>query len=128
MNIHHIAIKTQNLENLNQFYKKVFNFKEDQRWYDDNGKIRSIWLNMHSSLLMLEQAQSNPNQTKSDSKYGGWHLLSFDIKLDERVNWKNKLNELGISLKQESSYSLFFEDPEGNRLALSHYPNKFEIE
>lgn len=52
----------------------------------------------------------------------GWHLLALTISAADRNDWRTRLAAAGIPITGESAYSLYFSDPEGNRLALSHYP------
>ncbi|MBS1110192.1 MAG: hypothetical protein H6Q88_2184, partial [Anaeromyxobacteraceae bacterium] len=38
--------------------------------------------------------------------------------------WEDRLVAAGVRLARRSHFSLFFRDPEGNRVALSHWPEE----
>ena len=40
----------------------------------------------------------------------------------ERARWEQRLADAGVAIERTTAFSLFFRDPEGNRLALSHHP------
>ncbi len=128
MKIHHLALKVHDLAKIENFYFEVLGLKIIQRHYDEFKQLRSVWMDLQGTILMLEQ-MSLPDSSanfleksiKSDNLEAGWYLLALEIAKSEREIWKTKLNQLGIQIIQESHYSLYFCDPEGNRLALSHY-------
>lgn len=113
--IHHIALKVCDLAALEQFYTNVLGLKVSMRQMDGT-EPRSIWFDCGPVVLMLEQA-------KEGKKVGsGWHLVALQIDVSERLTWKKRLMDAGAKVTHETSYSLYFDDPEGNHLALSHYP------
>jgi len=118
--INHIALKTQSLENLSSFYHEVLELSEIDRKYDDDKKLRSVWFDLSGSMLMIEKSKASP----SDEEVCGWHLLALTIKPDERQTWLDKLSKNKITVESETDYSLYFRDPDGNRVCLSHYPNE----
>ena len=54
----------------------------------------------------------------------GWHLLALSIQPGERAAVEQMLQEHGVSVEERSDYSLYIRDPEGNRIALSHWPQR----
>jgi len=119
--IHHIAIKVSDLEKVTAFYRDVLNFKEFERQQDASGQDRSVWLECAGTILMIEK---HAGPTDSQSRVLGWHLLAFTISAEERLSWEKYLLEKSVRIHLKSEYSLYFDDPEGNRIALSHYPSK----
>lgn len=52
----------------------------------------------------------------------GWHVVALSMGMAERDAWAGRLEAAGISIEKRTRFSLFFRDPEGNHLALSHWP------
>ena len=121
MKTHHIALKVNDLSACNRFYTDVLDLSEITRHKDANGNERSVWLQCDDLILMLE-IYEGPSLTMCPSETPGWHLLALNIDMAARKKWKSRLEKAGTMIDEESSYSLYFRDPEGNRLALSHYP------
>lgn len=133
--VHHIAIAAHDPDALAKFYEDLFGLNR----YNDPGIAKgSVWLSLSvldsgtpGFILMLEAisgtAVSDP-KTKSESvakfthKTSGYHLFSLRITPEERDPWLTKLRAAGVHIEGESAYSIFFRDPEGNRIGLSHYP------
>jgi len=56
----------------------------------------------------------------------GWHLMAFAIPATSRSAWRTHLEQAGVLIVHHTAYSLYVQDPEGNRLALSHFPDAAE--
>jgi hypothetical protein len=52
----------------------------------------------------------------------GWYVVALAIARDERPAWEARLVERGVAVERRTPHSIFFRDPEGNRLALTHWP------
>lgn len=114
MKIHHIAVFCRNAGLLSEFYIKFLEFKLIVTHLNEDTTVRSIWLQLSDqSILMLE---NNVNEFFS----GG--VIAFEIKINDRVRWTQRLRNYGISIEHETRYSVYFRDPENNRLAMTHYP------
>lgn len=121
--IHHLAVLVSDLEQAEAFYCGVLGLRIERRWAETKGKgTRSIWLKLgHDQLLMLEKADARG--ARRDEQGGGWHLLAFTIEAGERERIETQLAKRGIAIESRTDYTLYFRDPEGNRLALSHWPH-----
>lgn len=119
--IHHLALKTNSPEKLAHFYEHFFGLTDKQIFSDENG-IRSVWYTLGKTILMIERCQQSSSKVSFESDSPGLHLLALSITKQERNSWKEKLDKAGIKIERESQFSLYFCDPDGNRLALSHYP------
>lgn len=121
LKIHHIALKTKNVESLSDFYSTVLGLEERDRHFFPSGELRSVWFRLGHSILMIEhlEADSAKKTSSAESDLPGWHLLSLTIPSTRRKEWKSKLEKQGIAIQKESDFSLYFLDPEGNRLALT---------
>ena len=131
---HHIALKVSDLTTCERFYAEVLRLEVIARHADGKGAPRAVWFSLGDMILMLERGQGASKKERApatkasagkhlhDEGTPGWHLVALRIERTAREMWKSKLNAAGVSIVDESDYSLYFNDPEGNRLALSHYP------
>ncbi len=122
--IHHIAIKVQDLSQAKKFYQRILKLSVMATWIHPSGELRSVWLACGNVILMLEHTSQHTTVSHALSNpLLGLHLVAFPIDKQDRDLWKQHLLQNGIFITGESKYSLYFEDPEHNRLALSHFPN-----
>lgn len=119
LSVHHIALKTKNVEKLAEFYESLFSFHKIKDHFDEQGKLRSIWLKVESIILMIERQDESYIKVDSPS---GLFLMSFKIEESEKESWRIRLAQNQVSVEEESNCTLYFRDLDGNRLALSHYP------
>ena len=115
MRIHHIAIKSKDPDRLASFYSGELGLPEQKRHQDEQG-LRSVWLTLGDAILMIERA-SDGDPPPYDRDPPGLHLLALTIDPATAPAWRAKL-----PIRSETAYTLYFADPEGNRLALSSYP------
>lgn len=119
MRVHHIAIQVRDLELVSRFYSDVLGLvglpsvRSDARWFDLNGAI-----------LMLEQCSGDPVSEAFDTPRPGLHVLALGIARNERHDYSVRLAKNQIAIERETRFSIFVRDPEGNRVALSHYPDE----
>lgn len=115
--LHHIALLVQDLSRAEAFYVGVLGLRVARRWNDAHGELRSIWLALgRDGLLMLERGAPRAQE-------GGWHLVALRIQADERDGMEEALRGHGVEITNKSAYTLYFQDPEGNHLGLSHWPD-----
>ncbi len=119
---HHLAIKTHRVEELSAFYRAALRRKEQKRWFEESGELRSAWLKLSPGILMIEKSSSQEAQLSPEADPPGFFLLALNISPQEKPSWRKHLKSLSITIESETAYTLYFRDPEGNRLALSHYP------
>jgi hypothetical protein len=119
--VHHLAILVHDLERAERFYCGVLGLAVARRWFQDDGAPRSIWLQLDGdAFLAIERAA--PGGAAREEHGPGWHLVALAIAVEEREGWRAKLAAAGAAVERESDYSLYARDPEGNRIALSHWP------
>jgi len=126
MTLNHLAVKTHNVEGLAKFYTDILDLKETRRHNDEHG-LRSIWLKIGTSILMVERSRSTITQdgkklTPFSDDPPGYHLIAFTIDEDEKNLWRQRLSSEKIRIENESEYTIYFRDPEGNRIGLSSFP------
>jgi catechol 2,3-dioxygenase-like lactoylglutathione lyase family enzyme len=115
MRLHHLAIKSKDPEELARFYRALG--LEELRRHDDDRGLRSIWLALGDAILMIERSTTGGPNVAFESDPPGLHLLAFAIEPHEAPAWRARL-----PIVRETEYTLYFADPEGNRVALSSHP------
>jgi hypothetical protein len=120
--IHHIAVKVADLARAEAFYAGLLGLPVLRRWPLPDGKgERSLWLDLGAgAFLALERADRFESAKAEDGT--GIHLVALHIPRGERESWIAKLTQAGHPVYQQTDYTLYVRDPEGNRIGLSHWP------
>jgi glyoxylase I family protein len=105
--IHHVAVVVTDLARAEAFYCGLLGLAVIRRWDDEQGNHRSTWVAVGDAFLALERGESSHRA----------HCVALAIDRSERERWRALL-----PIERESPYSLYFRDPDGNLIALSHYP------
>jgi catechol 2,3-dioxygenase-like lactoylglutathione lyase family enzyme len=130
MRAHHVAILVRDVETCARFYAVVLGLEPMQA-----PRLGVAWFRLDDLILMIEpytdRESSVSNHANGTDDAGdaaatgpGLHLLSLAIRPDERARWEARLSTHGVVITHRSDYSLYFCDPEQNRLALSHFPER----
>ncbi len=122
--IDHAAISVKNLEVSLKFYTEVLGLKISPREYQKSGV--EYFLDCGTSLIGL--IQGDPNGEKhmlQDAGLGGNHV-SFRVHTREFDACVAELRKLNVTItfekKREKSWSVYFLDPDGNKLELTAWP------
>jgi glyoxylase I family protein len=122
---HHMALQVVDLPAMERFYRSLFELEVLQRHLDGQGAERSVWLKLEGGFLALERAPTGsafaPRGAFSDARVG-YYVFALAIARSEREAWERRLEGAGVAIDRRTGFSLFFRDPEGNRLAVSHHP------
>ena len=118
--IHHLALGAIDAERVAGFYSDNFGLPEVARHLDAAGNLRSIWLKLGSSILMVERTTQRCWPVDGVDK--GLFLLALRVDTVQRIEVEQRLSELGYPVESRTEHSSYFRDPEGNRFAISHYP------
>lgn len=113
MRIHHIALRTRDVERLCRFYEHVFGL---HRVRVQPG--HSVWLDLEGSLLMVEQATDREPSVPAGSQ----DLLAFSVTQAGRDQVSARLAERTVRIEHETEHTTYFRDPDGRRVAVSSYP------
>lgn len=116
MRLHHVAIQVPDLDAAVAFYAGVLGLVEVRR------QPHAVWIDAGGAILMLERCAGAATAEPWASTTPGHFVVAFAIRPDERATWRARLDEAGVAIHHESGFSLYFRDPWGTRLALSHYP------
>jgi glyoxylase I family protein len=109
--VHHLALRVADCARSAAFYGGVLGFAEIRR-FEDDGRLRAIWLRTGDSILMLEHALRGAGPDA-----GSGHLLAFAV--DALPAWEERLAEERIPVDDRSSYTLYLRDPDGHRVGLT---------
>ena len=126
--LHHVAVQVADLARAEAFYAGVLGLPVVKRWpgapgEGDEGGERSIWVGLgDGAFLALERCAGAPSPEPFRSPRAGLHLVALAIPLAERDAWEARLAAHGVAVVHRTDFTLYALDPEGNRVALSHYP------
>ncbi len=148
MQLHHIAIKTFHLETLGSFYQGLLGQAPQKTYFYDNGRQRSLWFDLNGVVLMLEDINQESKDTRNDAGSSiqktesgfssifkeqsrsippGFYMIALGVNSDEWRVWIDRLKAKEITIHERSKFSVYFNDSDGNRLALSSYPTPHEL-
>jgi glyoxylase I family protein len=124
LQVHHIAVKVADLARAEAFYATVLGLPVLRRWpMPDGGGERSLWLDLGAgAFLALERADRGEHGKADDAT--GIHLVALQISRGEREAWIAKLAHAGHPVYQQTDCTIYVRDPEGNRIGLSHWPER----
>ncbi len=123
--LHHAAVACVDLGRCEAFYRDVLGLAVLRRWPAAGGQgDRSVWLSTGAGFLALERADHPVEEGPFEHVPAGWHVVALAIRRADRGAWERRLAGAGVRLARRTPFSLFFRDPEGNRVALSHWPEE----
>ena len=122
--IDHVALSVRDLDKSLKFYTEVMGLKITEREYSKPGI--EYFLDCGSALIGLIQGDSNGEKhLLQDAGLGGNHV-SFRVKTQDFDNMVDEVKKLGLTItyqkKREKSWSLYFLDPDGNKLEITAWP------
>jgi len=118
--LHHVALGAHDVERVAAFYRDLLGLAEVARHNTTDGALRSIWVQGAGVLLMIEQTVQLRDRVEGVG--AGAFLLAFAMEPEQRTVERARLLEHGVLIESESAYSIYFRDPEQNRVALSSWP------
>jgi predicted enzyme related to lactoylglutathione lyase len=106
--LHHIAIGTKNLEALFEFYNHIPGLIFLEWKYDDNMNKRSAWFSIRNSGLLMLEKKEIPKAPEA-------LVFAYDVLYHEYIT--------KIEIIEKTKYSIYFNDPDSNKLGFSSFPN-----
>jgi catechol 2,3-dioxygenase-like lactoylglutathione lyase family enzyme len=124
--IDHVALNVRDLDKSLEFYTKVMGLSVTQREYSKPGI--EYFLDCGSSLLGLIQGrESEGEHLLQDGGIGGNHV-SFRVDTKEFDRMVEEIKRRGLTVtflkKREKSWSVYFLDPDGNKLEITAWPSE----
>lgn len=125
---HHLAIQCADLDRCERFYREVLGLPVLRRWpREEGGGDRSVWLSIGegdgAGFLALERAEEEPRLGPWRDGKAGLHLVALRIAPSERRTWEDRLETAGVLVVHRTRWTIYFHDPEGNRIGLTHHPH-----
>jgi catechol 2,3-dioxygenase-like lactoylglutathione lyase family enzyme len=113
MRIHHIALRTADLDRLKDFYARILGLRIVIRQGD-----HAYWLDCGGSILMLERK----DEREPPIPAGSMDLVAFAVDAAELARMRARLEGERVAIEAETAFTIYFRDPDGRRVGLSHYP------
>lgn len=130
--IHHLAVLVVDLPRAITFYEGTLGLPILRRWPSKDGCTeRSVWFQLATETFLAVERYEPENATTTASadsprpcatSQPGFHLIALTIRSEDRARWREHLRAKGHAVTHETPYTLYSADPEGNRIALSHWP------
>jgi glyoxylase I family protein len=118
--LHHLALGTRDVARLARFYTDVLELREVTRHLHADGCLRSVWLDLGGSLLMIEPTDEPPRAVEGIG--AGPFLIAVAVSPEARHVFEARLERAGSVVEFRSEFTSYARDPDGNRIALSAYP------
>lgn len=123
MRFHHLAIQVVDLDRAEAFYAGLLGLRVSRRWSDEEGRPRSVWVELDGGgFLALERCERSPEPKSWKDPEAGLHLLALGIDAGDRASWERRLEEAGHPKVAETRFTFYVRDPDGNRIGISHHP------
>lgn len=114
--LHHLAFRTHDVERLATFYRDIVGLAPRPGGTEG----RSVWFALGEGIVMIERAEAGETLIASTSM----DLVAFRVTADERRSAHNTLAAAKIVVEGETTFTTYFRDPDGRRVAFSHYPEE----
>ena len=115
--LHHLALGAHDVDALAAFYEDILGLLRLQTHRFDDGGTRSVWLSLgNGAVMMIETVDEG--RASATSRPPGLFLLALSASDGERAALVDKLGEQACEV---TTYTTYFRDPEGNRVAVSSY-------
>jgi glyoxylase I family protein len=118
--LHHLALGTCDVARLARFYIDVLELREVTRHLHADGSLRSVWLDLGGSLLMIELTTEPPRTVVGVGS--GLFLIAVAVSSEGRSAFEARLERAGSVVESRSEFTSYARDPDGNRIALSAHP------
>lgn len=126
LGFHHLAVQCADIALCEAFYRDVLGLPVLRRWPREGGGDRSVWLAVGESggagFIALEHADVPAEARPWRDGRPGLHLVALHIAPSERRAWEDRLESAGVMVVHRTRWTIYFHDPEGNRIGLTHYP------
>lgn len=126
LGIDHVALNVRSLDQAMNFYTGTLGLKISQREFQKPGI--EFFLDCGSSLIGLIQAKEDSPVHPFQNEGVGANHFSFRVQAQDfdaiHENLKNAGVPIHFAKKREKSWSLYFCDPDGNKLEMTAWPQE----
>ncbi len=112
MRLHHLALRTQDVERLARFYVDVLGLEEVR-----DARPRAVWLGLEDAVLMIERGEPGEPPPPSGSR----ELVAFAVDAAAKDAVRERVGARGCD-DGETEHTVYFRDPDGRRVGVSTYP------
>ena len=121
--VNHLAVLVSDLQRAEAFYLELLGLLLVKRHYEQDGRHRSTWVALDATVFLALELQPASAQAAAPlSSRLGHHCVALAVTLEDRLQWRSRLEAAGVAIERETNYTFYFRDPDGTLLALSHYP------
>jgi glyoxylase I family protein len=117
--LHHLALGARDVAAVSSFYRDQLGLPEVRRHHRQDGTLRSIWLALGASVLMIERCEET---TPPSFMRPGLFLIAFRVAKSDRLALERRLEASGHPIESRTTHTSYARDPEGNRVAISEHP------
>ncbi len=117
--LHHIALGARDVARVAAFYRDTLGLPERIRHTYEDGRLRSIWLEIGPTLLMVEHTEDPPRRVEGVG--AGPFLIALAVTREERARLERACEDAGHPIEDRTAYTSYTRDPEGGRVAWSTY-------
>lgn len=125
--IDHVAVNVRDLDRSLQFYTGVLGLKISSREFSKPGIEYFLEAGPASLIGLIQGDPSGPEHLFQEKGTGANHF-SFRIRAQDFDPSAEELRRRGIEplviKKREKSWSLYFHDPDGNKIELTAWPQE----
>jgi catechol 2,3-dioxygenase-like lactoylglutathione lyase family enzyme len=114
MRVHHVAVRTRDVEGLVGFYREWLGLEVAR-----DLSPRSVWLQARDGGAVLMVEQAGPGEPTPP--VGTLDILAVTVSDAERRALRERLATAGM-LEAETEHTLYFRDPDGRRVGASSHP------
>jgi catechol 2,3-dioxygenase-like lactoylglutathione lyase family enzyme len=104
------------------FYRDLLGLEPIEVLRDGRGTVRSIWLDLGGPILMIERTEEPPRVVHGIGP--GPFLVALHTEPAARIRLEQRLEAAGHPIESRTEHTAYTRDPEGNRVALSHWPTR----
>lgn len=118
--LHHLALGARDVDAVAAFYRETLGLPERSRHQDPAG-LRSVWLELgNGAVLMIERRAGTAAPRGTEER--GLFLLAVALDGVSLREAERRIVARGVEVEARTGHTLYFRDPEGNRVALSDHP------
>ena len=128
MKIEHVALYTDKLEEMKDFYTCFFKGKASSKYVNDAKGFESYFITFASGarLEIMRQQGLDSRRTLNDTQYLGWSHIAFSVGSKEQVDQLTRILEergfqkvSGPRTTGDGYYESCILDPDGNRVEIT---------